>query len=411
MINKAIRFFTPLLVAVPLVLQSACGDAGPAPSRIGPPAETLTKSVLHGVPNAPAGAHSPRRSSFAPGLLVEAADSSALFILGTAPCGSHLCPELWRGTGPLQRAVQHLGKISPPPSGGATFAGSGGSVRSLVFANAKDGYALEGPSGVPAALAPVFATVDGGRSWHASDLGAQMTVMSMVASNGEFYAVTASCNTTGTPACNDYRLARSIAGSASWSDAPIGSMSAAVEGDNVQLGVAGGSVWLTYQDLSTGGSLLVHSLDGVPPFTTTNEPSLVGVTACKLSPMPGGVLWAQCPTGMNVSYLQSPGVGQPFRAVLGTPGTAGAAFDPVTGDLAYAYLGSGADELARTVDGGSRFVVVARLATKGISAEQLLFVNEREGLATVSVPSRGSGDRLFIWKTTDGGRDWAVVTF
>jgi hypothetical protein len=129
--------------------------------------------------------------------------------------------------------------------------------------------------------------------------------------------------------------------------------------------------------------------------------------------MSGGVMWAECPTGMLVSYSRSATAGQEFKSVLTVSGTIGAAFDPVTADTAFAYLGDESQKLEETTDGGIGFVAVSRLPFNGATESQLLFITQQEGFAlgSVVVNQHAGTEAAELLQTFDGGTSWTRVRF
>jgi len=400
-------------------------------ARAGAAALATVGLATVGLPGTPARPTTPTLAgSFVPGLIARAGSSSTVMVLGTATCtggGRHLCLGLWSATVGRAGLVDRLTKLTAPPSTRPKFAGSTGLVGAVVFSNRLDGYAVEHSSSQPTA-STVFATTDGGRSWRRAELGAG-SVWSMVATAHELYAVTAHCSgrdtrTTGIT-CDDYRLARSTAGSASWRSVRIPG-EAANFGNGIGLGAEGDRVWLTYQALTAGAEpVLLTSVGGVAPFSSRSEPSLEGIGPCWLDATPGGALWAACPTGMMVSYLRSPDGGRHFSAYWDFAGTGGASVDPVSAQVAYRYTGIGrykgdgyaaipADEVQRTTDGGAEFSSVGHLPSNFGAGALLLFLNETDGFALGSIVQRGGDvgvEVSALLETHDAGRTWTRVSF
>lgn len=291
-----------------------------------------------------------------------------------------------------------------------------GPIQFLVFANRVDGYAIEnatsavgGPPG-----GPILATDNGGRSWHRFSFGPHLYVSDMAASESTFYVVLFRCTERlkggRTTDCGDFRLARSAAGSKKWSSVPIPG-NPLLSGFPVRLGVEGLAVWLSFQSLSNGTSYphLLESTGGAAPFADTPTPHLGGVTACGVTPMAGGAMWAECPTGLLISYLHRE-IGQHFRPVLTVGGTIGAAFDPVNAETAFAYLGTDSRKLEETTNGGVDFVTVSQ--PPFYAAYQLLFVNQTDGFALGTVAlSQRAAERPELLQTVDGGTSWTRVSF
>ena len=77
-----------------------------------------------------------------------------------------------------------------------------GDLNRVVFANARDGYAVLNTPG-PSTL---YVTTDGARSWHRETIATGAWIFGLVASHDELNTVLARCSTNG--ACTDFRFAR-----------------------------------------------------------------------------------------------------------------------------------------------------------------------------------------------------------
>jgi hypothetical protein len=356
-------------------------------------------------PTAGAGASAP--PSFLAQTMAQAGSGGDIYVLGTAPCGAKKCFGLWYGA-PSAGGPSHFSRVSVPVTVASKQDGVAPTGTYLVFANSRDGYLTvntdySGPNSRP----QVFATTDGARTWRRISFGQGMGLFQMVASGNEFYAVLAQCAPNGTT-CSGYSLAHSRAGSVSWSGVPFpGTMALNPNEVAVGLGASGSHVWLTYLDYPTVLlPQLVESSGGLPPFTAIPQQSLGAVTACGLTPMPGDVIWANCPTGMMVSELRSTDGGRHFTPIWSYSGTGGMSFDPVTTTLAYRFLGIESTAVQRTTDGGVHFATVGRLPAEIGNSARLLFTSPRDGFA-LGYAGDGSPDLV---QTVDGGATWTVVS-
>lgn len=351
-------------------------------------------------------------AGFAPSFLARAGTSSTVYVLGTSPCGNQSCPSLWRGYAGVSALSGRFVKVTAPPFNDPKLYGLG----KLVFANARDGYAFQ--SYGQATDAAVYATVDGARSWHRVSFGSDAGAFDIAAAQGEFYAVEVRC-TWGTPSsaasrCHDYRLARSRAGSTSWSSVPIPGATALVN-NAVSLAATGYKVWLSYQDNREGSvPQLLESAGGHLPFVRQAQSALYGVQPCALYPMTSFIIWALCPTGMQESVLRSTDAGRNFERMWTAFPTLGSLFIPVTAGVAYRYQGVGAKTpqvLERTTDGGASFTVVAPFPFVGGAAEQFFFLDPNDAYAIGSVKNGKSETEATLLFTHDGGVSWHLVAF
>ncbi len=338
------------------------------------------------------GAGAEPSAGFVPGELVGVPGGSDVLVLSTQACGTRSCVQLWRaGDG-----GEGLTRLASPPGARGVGAGLVEGVH-LVFANVDDGYALA----TVCQGAYSSYTTDGGLSWHLFRPGPSGTLVSVVASGDVFYGLLGSCTTLEN--CR-YRLGRSAVTSPGWSSVPIPAATGLVQG-NIALAAGGSEVWLTFGPHFK--PLLVKSHDGRPPFSEQPAPQLLGVVACSLDPESSDVVWAECPTGMMVSWLRSTDGGAHFSHWWETSGTGGNAFDPLSVTVAYRYTGIGpgpAHLLQRTTDGGHTFTTVGRVFPNGGSTPQLVFSDEDHGC--VLGPTEGGKNGFEVLCTSDGGRHW-----
>ena len=247
-------------------------------------------------------------------------------------------------------------------------------------------------------------TTDGGLAWQPLRTGPSSTLVSVVASGGTFYGLLGSCTT---PENCRYRLGRSPVTAPRWSSVAIPGATGLVPG-GIDLAVSGAEVWLTFQSRSK--PVLARSHDGLPPFSERPAPQLGGVVACSLSPESTAVVWAECPTGMMVSWSRSTDGGADFTHWWETSGTGGDAFDPLSATVAYRDTGIGPGPpylLQRTTNGGASFSTVGRLFPNEGSTPQIVFSDVNHGYVLGSRPAGVTGSQVLY--TSDGGRQWRPV--
>jgi photosystem II stability/assembly factor-like uncharacterized protein len=353
----------------------------------------LWSAALAFIPGSVAAGEQP--AGFVPRELVSIPASSDVLVLGTVPCGARSCAQLWR----VGAGGRELTRLGTPPGTRGLGSGLAEGAR-LVFANVDDGYALatvgEGGSS--------SYTTDGGRVWHPLPMPLTNTLVSVVASGGAFYGLLARCTTLEN--CR-YDLGRSAVTSPDWSSVPIPGATGLVQG-NIDLAARGPEVWLTFERHFK--PVLVKSHGGRPPFAERPAPQLLGVVGCSLSPESASVVWAECPTGMMVSWFRSTDGGARFTHWWETSGTGGNAFDPLSPTVAYRYTGIGpgpAYLLQRTTDGGASFTTVSRLFPHEGSTPQFAFSDEDDGY--VLGPNAGGKTGFKVLYTSDGGRHWRPI--
>jgi hypothetical protein len=144
-------------------------------------------------------------------------------------------------------------------------------------------------------------------------------------------------------------------------------------------------------------------------FSRINAPDLASVAGCSLTPTSLNDLWAECPTGLEVSFLDSHSAGQQWHPISRYvfSGTGGGAFDPISTNVAYLDYGLvniKGDNLFRITDGGLIPIAVDNLKCTNVS---LLFTSESEGLADCL---KNFTPNQKLERTVDGGSKWQVVS-
>jgi hypothetical protein len=157
--------------------------------------------------------------------------------------------------------------------------------------------------------------------------------------------------------------------------------------------------------------LLFTSHNGGRTFTESSKPLLGSVSACNLTPMSPTAVWAECPTGMLVSFFYSSDAGVHWTSIsrYEYAGTGGGAFDPVSSSLAYLNYGtfSGrAKDLYVITNSGHTMTAVGNLACS--STNYLVFSDATRGL-TICQKNFTDSSSTYLLRTLDGGRSWTKV--
>lgn len=360
-------------------------------------------------PRSPGAAGAP--GGFQPQSLERIGDSQGIVVAGTAPCDRLACAVVLSGSLGADGLVHHWRRLRPPPIPAAHDALSLNDG-TLAFASSLDGYDVVPPS-TPGGATRVYATTDGGTSWHQVRINTE-TVLTFAGAPSGFYAVTARCHLES---CDDYRLAHSAAGTTRWSSTPIPG-TGGLGGSPVGLAVQGTEVLLNFQPAVNGGQPhLLIAPNSRGPFEVHLVRQLVSVGACGLNSQPGGAVWASCPTGMLVSYLHSPSADGPYVAVWHYAGTGGGGLVPVTGNIAYRYTGIAVrsseklpgDVLQRSTNGGRTFTDAGPwpFARNVGTTPRFLFLDEQDGFGLGPTPTNAASSEVV--ETADGGRHWTQV--
>lgn len=350
-----------------------------------------------------------RIRSQVPQIVLRAGTSNVLYVLYSATCGGHTCYRLTRSA----NGGRTFTKVTAPPiSSGSTNADSGtGSLNQLVFANAEDGYATENFWGKQSRL---YATFNGGESWHSEHINGAEFIQSLTASSTSFYAITEQCNANHST-CAKWQITQTPLHASNWTSTPIPErfLRSGTPSFGLQVAAFGAKTWLLEQ--SKHSQRLATSTNGGKSFSVHAEPGLTGAATCQLSATSTTSLWATCAQGNELSELShSNDGGAHWNATSEESGNSDGRllsfgnFDPVTSDVAYATDGVDATpfRLIYRVAGSSKtFRVVGSLPAPRYFYF-LTFTNSKLGLAYAFVDQ---GAKVPLWSTDNGGKSWRKV--
>jgi len=290
-------------------------------------------------------------------------------------------------------------RLNLPPI--SSVKGNLGNLGELIFANSTDGYASlsEANSFV------WYATTDGGRTWHRESVAPGESILQLAPTHHELYAVIAKCVKQYT--CSDYRIARSTLNAGTWTTEGL---PAPLSKGDFALDVYDSNVWANLQGPRL--PLLFTSHNEGRSFTESSKPLLGSVSACNLTPMSPTAVWAECPTGMLVSFFYSDDAGVEWTSIsrYEYAGTGGGAFDPVSSSLAVLNFGTfttRAKDLYVITNSGHSMTAVGNLACT--STNNLVFSNATHGL-TICQKNGSAVSTTYLLRTSDGGRDWTKVS-
>jgi hypothetical protein len=345
------------------------------------------------------------QKDFSPRMLTRVDSSPMIYVLGYASCQHARCLQLLR----TDDNGTHFREVSAPPTT-ALKGSEAGTLEQMVFANAQDGYALEGSKSATSPYATtLYATFDGARTWqqvHTPEGGADFSRIAV--SSNTLYGVVMHCakQPNGNEGCTNYQLDHASLSVKHWTSSPIPNGRSYPWGFLGNIAAYKSKVWFTE---GAKWSLLVSSLDKGTTFTshTPAVPALMSVAGCDLTAVSSTTLWAACPTGMEVSFFFSSDAGVKW-ATLPTKqfmGTGGGFFDPLSTTLAYLDYGQ-ASPLYRVSDAGRNMKVAGKLDCSNVAS--LVFTNVHDGLALYATEGDWSSARLE--RTVDGGATWHRAT-
>jgi hypothetical protein len=363
-----------------------------------PVVAALTLLLVTGTAVSSAGAN---QKSLTPLTLIPVRTSKMIYVLATTGCAKPSCLRLLRTSVDATSFSSATLPRVQPLRGSLT-----GTIDSIQFANVRDGYAIVGATG-PTTL---FVTLNGARTWHRVAVEEGARTLGLTTTANAIYAITGVCSSSGT-SCGDYRIARSSLSANRWTSSrmPIGHSAKTVWGFPYVPAAYGSEVWISEQP--PGSAVIFYSRDGGRSFQKLTTPKLGSVNACGLIPESAVALWAECPTGMQESFLFSQNAGKSWTPVPQQAfyGTGGGFFDAVSTTLAFLDYGA-TRPLVRITTSPRTATRVGVLSCSKInsSVNGLIFTNARDGLA-LCLPGDGqSVGRLE--KTLNGGRMWLDVS-
>ena len=233
-------------------------------------------------------------------------------------------------------AMTSFERVTLPPVTRARGGVAGTTLVRLVFANEMDGYATVG-SVSPSAL---YVTANGARTWrrvmHGKDLAINVT-----AAKDEIIVTSVSCKPR-TMDCSQYTTRRMALDGTDWVTLPRLWRTGFANNDiayGPSVAVYGDTIW----ELQTGrGIYLWTSHNNGRTFTRAATPELGSTAGCTFTVESSQSLWAECPTGMEISFLHSSDGGARWTTVPTHQfmGTGGGTFVPVSAEVAYLDYGA-----------------------------------------------------------------------
>jgi hypothetical protein len=333
-----------------------------------------------------------------PALLARAGTSNVVYILGTTGCGGARCARLYRSNSDATR----FKRVNLPPLKDERGGIAESTLERLVFANPDDGFAFVayGDFGVT-----MYATSNGARTWRDVER-VKKSQLDMYVSSSHIFLTSVHC-VPRTMNCTQFTTRRSSLAARKWVTVPR-LWKTGTGPNDVYYGPAIASYGNVVWELESGPDYWWTSDNDGRTFTRTRLrfPQLVSVSGCSLFPKTSLVLWAECPTGLEVSFWHSSDGGAVWSPVSQTQfsGTGGGAFAAVTRTVAYLDYGGvqGKDNFVRLSDGGRTATVVGELHCADVT---LLFTSTRHGLAVCT----DNYTSYSLRETNDGGATWVTV--
>lgn len=347
-------------------------------------------------------ANNPTSQRMNPLLVVRAGESNDNYILWSKLCGSSQCFRLERSN----IADAKTTFVTAPPLSKVPRITMGG-LQQLDFANRQDGYAMTSPG--YGKTTQLYATFDGGLSWHHETFVAGESVESMTSTPSTFYIVgKVKCSQTDQN-CQKWQLSSSPSSVSHWTTDSRAYDFGHSANDPV-FTAFGNYLWGTTQEQAPPyRTLLAKSTDSGRTFKVSSIPNLPSVNGCELTATSVSSIWAQCDDGNMAGEIEySNDSGAHWRSL--TKDTLGSffafgIFDPVSDNLAFFVNGDYSRDFCRLVNGANNSVVVGKPPFPALAS--LDFTNPSEGLALG--PPLGSANRQVLYETKNGGVSWKRV--
>lgn len=353
---------------------SAVATTSPTPA----PATASTASPTPSLP-IPAG--------FQP-VALSAISENDFWVLGRSPCATVLgCPTEILHTVDGGATFERIPAPATIYLTGALPGGGPPTVRDLRFENASDGWVFgDGPA---------WSTHDGGEHW--AELDANWTFLQIEpGANGWVYATVQICsNPADTSTCTDFVM-RSPAHDEDWSQLAIPGNPAG----RPVIGVHGDTVWLMYFGRSTGLAWTSHDDGRVWQHASMPcEPDLGGT----FDPVSTTVIWAFCATGTQGGPALSTNGGATYALKNGPPNDFWNGATVAAQSAQRAFVGAGNSAIQVTTNGGRTYQTLPQFP----NALWIGFTNSAVGYV-ITEDDTTLTSRL--WRTTDGGSVWKLVT-
>jgi hypothetical protein len=278
----------------------------------------------------------------------------------------------------------------------------GTTLESLQFTNGGEGYALVGTRSTTS----LYVTHDGAATWHRVSAMPGVTIQRVTVTGNVLYATMATCKGFDDD-CVNLTVAKSLFWPIHWTALRLPSIpNNGLNGGIPEVSADAATVWLSQWE--NNAEVIWRSTNEGATFHETTEPQLVSINGCSLALITPKDTWAQCPTGMLVSFFYSSDGGAHWLNVPQRPfsGTGGGFFAPAWNSTAYIDYGETPHNLYRVDMRDDAAVPVGELSCD--NAESPVFMAGGDGLV-VCTTEVGSKQTTSLLATSDGGAVWHKV--
>jgi hypothetical protein len=344
----------------------------------------------------PARGEEPHATSLTPIEIVSTGTFPAVFVLATTGCAQPSCLHL------IETRINGLREMtaSLPPLQHFRQGLGGTTLQSLSFTNGGQGYALVGMSSATS----LYVTDDGAATWHKVPAMSGVTIQRITVTGSVIYATMAKCASFDDH-CVDVTIAKSALWPIHWTALRLPSIpNNGLNGGIPEVSADVTSIWLS--EIENNDEVIWRSTNEGRTFHETVEP-MVSINGCALDLVTPEDAWAQCPTGMLVSFYYSSDGGARWESVPQRPfgGTGGGFFAPTWNSVAYIDYGETPNNFYRVNMRKGVAVHVGELACE--ITQSPVFMTD-EGLV-VCTTDHGATQSTFLYSTSDGGAVWHKV--
>jgi hypothetical protein len=359
----------------------------------------LATPAISAIGTSPARGTNAHPTPLTPIEIVSAGLFAPLYVLGSTGCEGPSCLHLVQTTITGHRDTS----VSLPPLQHFRDGIGGTTLESLSFASELNGYALVGTT----STVTLFVTHDGATTWQKISAlpGLQFQRISVSGTGTLVYATMAKCKSFNDD-CVDLTVAKSALWPVHWTALQLPSIpNNGLNGGIPDVSADVTTVWLS--EWENNAEVIWRSTNEGATFHKTTEPKLVSINGCSLDLVIPEDAWAQCSTGMLVSFFYSSDAGAHWVNIPQRPygGTSGGFFAPTWNSVAYIDYGQTPNNVYRV---NMRDDVAAHMGELNCDiTESPVFM--ADGGLVVCTTNRGDSSSSALFSTSDGGTVWHKI--